>query len=65
MSASSRHEDFVGNVIVTIQHEHEGSGGMSGKPTSKFWQSEGKMRDKQSQSVAVCFSLKRNAAIVN
>lgn len=36
MSASSRHEDFVGNVIVTIQHEHEGSGGMSGKPTSKF-----------------------------
>lgn len=65
MYVSSRHEDFIGNVIVAIQHEHEGSGRISGKSTIKFWQSEGKMRDKQSQSVAVCFSLKRNAAIVN
>lgn len=53
MSVSSSHEDFVGNVIVTIQHEHEGSGGMSGKSTSKFWQSKEKMRDKQSESEAV------------
>lgn len=65
MYVSSRHEDFIGNVIDTIQHEHEGSGGVSDKSTSKFRQSEGKMRDKQSQSAAVCVSLKRNAAIVN
>lgn len=36
MYVSSRHEDFIGNVIVANQHEHEGSGGISGKSTIKF-----------------------------
>lgn len=53
MSVSSRHEDFVGNIIVAIKNEHEVIGRMSGKSTSCDKVKKKKMRDKQSQSEAV------------